>query len=110
MKLNLILKMCIQTDQVNLKSCASDLYALSSWLACFCYCGVIEEILVSLSSGDMEWSHRTNRTGITEMQKDICHRVLKTKYLFDHNERFCSMRAGIHQKRQIGGKRQSMKI
>lgn len=51
-KSNLMLKMCIQTDQVNVSKYVSIFYDFSICLTCFY--SIIEEILVSSSSGNRE--------------------------------------------------------
>lgn len=62
-----MLKMCIQTDQVNVSKYVSIFYVFSICLTCFY--SIIEEILVSSSSGNREW-----HIGQTELETLVMHK------------------------------------
>lgn len=62
-----MLKMCIQTDQVNVSKYVSIFYVFSICLTCFY--SIIEEILVSSSSGNREW-----HIGQTELETLAMHK------------------------------------
>lgn len=61
---NLMLEMCIQRDQVNMNKYVSNFYVFPICLTCFCYCSIIEEILLTsypLGAGN-------DHTGQTELK------------------------------------------